>query len=84
MISVRFINAFSNIGWSNSTYGFLMSIHIIVFIFLVIFQKYVFFNKVTVAVLFQLTFVSDEVLPPELLYNYTFGEQHTLSIPTAF
>jgi len=75
MISVSFINALSNIGWSNSTYGFLMLIHIIVF-FLVIFQKYVFFTKkVTVAVLFQLTFVSDEVLPPELSYNYTFGER---------
>jgi len=24
--------------------------------------------------LFQLTFISDEVLPPELSYNYTFGE----------
>jgi len=83
MISVSFINALSNIGWSNSTYGFLMLIHIIVF-FLVIFQKYVFLTKVIVAVLFQLTFVSDEVLPPELLYNYTFGEEHTLSIPTAF
>jgi hypothetical protein len=37
--------------------------------------KICFFTKVTVAVLFQLTFVSDEVLPPELSYNYTFGER---------
>jgi hypothetical protein len=76
MVSVSFINAFSNIGWSNSPYGFLMLIHIIVF------SGHIpkicccfFFTKVAVAVLFQLTFVSDEVLPPKLSYNYTFGER---------
>lgn len=75
MVSVNFINSFSNIVCPNSTYGFLMSIHIIVFLFLVIFQNMSFLpTKVTVAVLFQLTFVSDEVLPPKLSSNYTFGE----------
>jgi len=41
---------------------------------MVTFQKYVFLAKITVAVLFQLTFASDEVLPPELSNNFTFGE----------
>jgi apyrase len=41
---------------------------------MVIFQRYNFCTKITVLVLFQLTFVSDEVLPPELSNNFTFGE----------
>jgi hypothetical protein len=49
-----------------------MSIHIIVFSGNI--PNIFFFTKVTVAVLFQLTFVSDEALPPKLSYNYTFGE----------
>jgi hypothetical protein len=31
-------------------------------------------DNLTAAILFQLTFVSDEVLPPELSNNFTFGE----------
>jgi hypothetical protein len=31
-------------------------------------------DNLTAAILFQLTFVSDEVLPPELSNSFTFGE----------
>jgi hypothetical protein len=44
-----------------------MSIHIIVFSGNI--PNIFFFTKVIVAVLFQLTFVSDEALPPKLSYN---------------
>jgi apyrase len=37
-------------------------------------KKLQFPTNVIPAVSFQLTFVSDEVLPPELSTNFTFGE----------
>jgi hypothetical protein len=48
-----------------STYNSFFSGHI---------PKICFLTNVTVAVFFQLAFVSDEVLPPKLSYNYTFIE----------